>query len=159
TTKKLLSYYNDYFGVKYPLPKLDQIALPGGFGGAMENLGGKVYNEFVLLFDPNSSSQDTNETIFDYVGHAMAHFLFGDLVTMGWWDNRWLNEGFASWMGNKATDHFNPEWHVWERANGGKNYALRLDARKTTHPIRLPVTRPSEMMNTFDEITYSKGEV
>jgi aminopeptidase N len=87
----------------------------------------------------------------------MAHLWFGDLVTMAWWDNTWLNEGFASWMALKVTDHFNPSWNVWERENESKNYAMESDARKTTHPIQLAVTRASEALNTFDEISYEKG--
>jgi aminopeptidase N len=157
-TKKLLAYYNDYFGVKFPLPKLDSIALPGGFGGAMENWGGITYNEAVLLFDPQNSSQRTKELIFNVVAHEMAHQWFGDLVTTAWWDNLWLNEGFASWMAAKASDHFNPDWNVWVRENGSKNGAMSSDARKTTHPIRQTVTNPAEANRVFDEITYAKGQ-
>jgi aminopeptidase N len=157
-TKKLLPYYNEYFGMKYPLPKLDQIAIPGGFGGAMENWGGITYNESILLFDPNTSSQDTKETIFAVLSHEIAHQWFGNIVTMAWWDNLWLNEGFASWMGTKATDHFNPEWNIWLRANAAKNFVMRSDARKTTHPIQQPVNNPTDAARIFDEITYLKGE-
>lgn len=157
-TKRLLPYYNEYFGTKFPLPKLDQIAIPGGFGGAMENWGGIIYNESLLLFDPNTSSQDTKEGIFSVMSHEIAHQWFGNIVTMAWWDNLWLNEGFASWMANKATDHFNPEWNVWLRANASKNYVMRSDARKTTHPIQEPVTNPTDAARVFDEITYSKGQ-
>ena len=109
---EILKYYNDYFGVPYPLPKLDQIAIPGGFGGAMENWGGITYYEAVLLFDPKNSSAETKQDIYEVIAHEMAHMWFGDLVTMAWWDNLWLNEGFASWMGSKCTAHFNPDWEV-----------------------------------------------
>jgi aminopeptidase N len=112
-TAEILKYYNDYFGVPYPLPKLDQIAIPGGFGGAMENWGGITYYESRLLFDPKSSSSETKQNIYEVLAHEMAHMWFGDLVTMAWWDNLWLNEGFASWMGSKCTAHFNPQWEVW----------------------------------------------
>src|SRR5205809_1546499 len=93
-TAQILQYYNDYFGVPYPLPKLDQIALPGGFGGAMENWGGITYYESALLFDPRNSSARTKQNIYEVIAHEMAHQWFGDLVTMAWWDNLWLNEGF-----------------------------------------------------------------
>lgn len=155
--QKLLPYYDDYFGVKYPLPKLDMIALPGGFSGAMENWGGITYNESILLFDPKTSSQGTKEAIFNVVAHEVAHQWFGDLVTMAWWDNLWLNEGFATWMAFKATDQFNPDWNVWLRANASKNEAMASDARKTTHPVQQPVKDPSEAAAAFDEITYEKG--
>src|SRR4029077_172390 len=117
STAKILEYYNDYFGTPYPLPKLDQIALPGGFGGAMENWGGITYYESVLLFDPAKSSDNTKQNIFEVIAHEVAHMWFGDLVTMAWWDNLWLNEGFASWMGTKCSAHFNPQWEVWLRRN------------------------------------------
>src|SRR6266478_555005 len=91
-TAQILQYYNDYFGVPYPLPKLDQIALPGGFGGAMENWGGITYYESALLFDPKNSSAETKQNIYEVLAHEMAHQWFGDLVTMAWWDNLWLNE-------------------------------------------------------------------
>ena len=97
----------------YPLPKLDEIAVPGGFGGAMENWGGITYYESALLFDPANSSVETKQGIYQVIAHEIAHQWFGDLVTMAWWDNLWLNEGFASWMGSKCTAKFNPDWEVW----------------------------------------------
>ncbi len=157
-TKQIVRFYNEYFGVKYPLPKLDQIALPGGFGGAMENWGGIVYNERVLLFDPATSSQATKEGIFGTVAHEIAHQWFGDLVTMAWWDNLWLNEGFASWMGTKCTDHFNPDWQIWLRAHASKEGVMETDARRTTHAIQQPVLSESGATDAFDNITYSKGQ-
>ena len=115
SSQQILTYYNDYFGVPYPLPKLDHIAIPGGFGGAMENWGGITYYESRLLFDPGNSSAETKQNIYEVIAHETAHMWFGDLVTMAWWDNLWLNEGFASWMGTKCTAKFNPEWEVWLR--------------------------------------------
>jgi aminopeptidase N len=155
---KLLDYYNDYFGVKYPLPKLDLIAVPGGFGGAMENWGGITFFESRLLFDPSSNAETAQRGIFSILAHEMAHQWFGDLVTMGWWDNIWLNEGFASWMQVKAAEHFYPQWQSWLNSNGQKQFAMALDARRTSHPIQQPVADQSEAMTTFDGITYSKGQ-
>jgi aminopeptidase N len=157
-TKKILPYYNEYFGVQYPLPKLDQIALPSGFGGAMENWGGITYNEDLLLFDPHASSDLAKQRIFEVMAHEIAHQWFGDLVTMAWWDNIWLNEGFASWMQKKATDHFNPDWKVWVHANNEKQRAMAFDARKTSHPIQQPINDEAQANSAFDEITYQKGQ-
>src|SRR5256886_1441319 len=168
SSAKILQYYNDYFGVPYPLPKLDQIAVPGGFGGAMENWGGITYFESVLLFDPEKSSDNTKHDIFAVIAHEMAHMWFGDLVTMAWWDNLWLNEGFASWMGTKCTAHFNPQWEVWLRKNVPRDPARRVgiakeqamegDARSTTHPVQQPITTEAETNSAFDDITYKKGQ-
>jgi aminopeptidase N len=165
---KLLEYYNDYFGVAYPLPKLDQIALPGGFGGAMENWGGITYYESSLLFDPEKSSDDTKQDIFAVIAHEMAHMWFGDLVTMAWWDNLWLNEGFASWMGTKSTARFNPQWEVWLRDNKPRNptrrfgiakeQAMESDARSTSHPIQQAIANEAEADSAFDDISYQKGQ-
>ena len=167
-TAQILKYYNDYFGVPYPLPKLDQIAMPGGFGGAMENWGGITYYESSLLFDPKNSSTDTKQNIYEVLAHEMAHQWFGDLVTMAWWDNLWLNEGFASWMGSKCTAHFNSQWEVWLRTDQprdptrrigiAKEAAMEGDARSTTHPIQQPVRTEAEADSVFDDITYKKGE-
>src|SRR5881392_2593280 len=168
TTAQILQYYNDYFGVPYPLPKLDQIALPGGFGGAMENWGGITYYESALLFDPKNSSSETKQNIYEVLAHEMAHQWFGDLVTMAWWGNLWLNEGFASWMGSKCTAHFNPQWEVWLRRNLprdptrrvgiAKEAAMEGDARSTTHPIQQSIATEAEANSAFDDITYKKGQ-
>jgi aminopeptidase N len=155
---KLLSWYNDYFGVKYPLPKLDLIAVPGGFGGAMENWGGITFFESRLLFDPSTNPDIARRAIFSMLAHEMAHQWFGDLVTMGWWDNLWLNEGFASWMQEKAASHFYPQWKTWLNGYGQKQYAMAIDARRTSHPIQQPVADQSEAMTAFDGITYNKGQ-
>jgi len=157
-TKQILRFYNDYFGVRYPLPKLDQFCFPGFPAGGMENWGAIFYTDRTLLYDPERSPESVREHIFATVAHELAHQWFGDLVTMGWWDNLWLNEGFASWMGTKATDHFHPEWKVWLSAADSKERAMNLDARATTHPIQRPVHDEHEASESFDEITYSKGQ-
>ncbi|WP_407156404.1 M1 family metallopeptidase [Bradyrhizobium sp. STM 3557] len=155
---KLLGYYNDYFGAAFPLPKLDLIAVPGGYGGAMENWGGITFFESRLLFDPATDSDAHRRDIFSVIAHEMAHQWFGDLVTMGWWDNLWLNEGFASWMQEKAAEHFHPQWRSWLNGYGQKQVAMALDARRTSHPIQQTVADESEAMLAFDGITYSKGQ-
>jgi aminopeptidase N len=167
SSQEILTYFNDYFGVPYPLPKLDHIAVPGGFGGAMENWGGITYYESRLLFDPASSSAETKQGIYEVIAHETAHMWFGDLVTMAWWDNLWLNEGFASWMGTKCTAKFNPDWEVWlsknsprdptRRSGIGKEAAMEGDARSTTHPIQQPIANEAEASSAFDDITYRKG--
>jgi aminopeptidase N len=168
STAKILRYYNEYFGVPYPLPKLDQLAIPGGFGGAMENWGGITYYETALLFDPKNSSVATRQRVFEVIAHEVAHQWFGDLVTMAWWDNLWLNEGFASWMGTKCTAHFNPQWEVWleknlprdpsRRVGIPKEQAMEGDARATTHPIQQKIANEAEANQAFDDITYKKGQ-
>jgi aminopeptidase N len=154
----LLRYFNDYFGVPYALPKLDLIAVPGGYGGAMENWGGITFYESRLLFDPATSPGGARRSIFAILAHEMAHQWFGDLVTMAWWDDLWLNEGLASWMEAKAGDALNPDWQVWLNNSGAKQWAMGQDARRTTRPIQVPIKDESEAMAIFDGITYSKGQ-
>ena len=153
----LLRYFNDYFALPYPLPKLDQIAIAGGFSGGMENWGAIVYNESVLLVDPATASEATHQRVHALIAHEMAHQWLGNLVTMAWWDNLWLNEAFAEWMAVKANAQAFPEAHLWLRAKRAAENAMELDARSTTHPIQQPVTRDSEAESAFDTITYNKG--
>ena len=159
-TQRILTYYHEYFGVRYPLPKLDQVAVPNAFSsfGAMENWGCITYIDTAILFDPATSSQARREAVFGTIAHEMAHQWFGDLVTMAWWDNLWLNEGFASWMGTKVTDALNPDWKIWLRANTQKNNSMGLDARRTTHPIQRPILNESQAEDAFDAISYQKGQ-
>jgi aminopeptidase N len=157
--QNVLPYYNTYFGVAYPLPKLDLIAIPGNYeAGAMENWGAITFIDNAMLFDPATSSPSTKEEIHLVVAHEMAHQWSGDLVTMGWWDNIWLNEGFATWMEEKATDHFNPAWEIWPRQHEVHEQAMGQDALPTTHPIQQPIRDESEANSAFDQISYQKGE-
>ncbi len=158
STKKLLEYYNDYFGITYPLPKLDQIALPVNFGGAMENWGAITYNENLLLFDPANSSSATQEQAFTVVAHEVAHQWVGDLVTIAWWDNLWLSESFATWMERKAEEHLYPEWRGWLRASEDRERAMLQDAQENTHPIQHSINGEDEALDAFDDITYWKGQ-
>ena len=155
----LLGYYNDYFGTQYPLPKLDLVGAPGRsqvFAG-MENWGAIRFTEDVLLLDENSTEAD-KQGVVTMVAHEMAHQWFGNLVTMAWWDDLWLNEGFASWMENKATDHFHPEWKIWLQTAANRDWAMKTDARSGTHPVVTPIRDVLEAATAFDEITYQKGE-
>ena len=160
STKRILAYYNQYFGIRYPLPKLDLVAVPNAFAtfGAMENWGCITYIDTALLYDPVTGSPAGRQRVFEVIAHEMAHQWFGDLVTMAWWDNLWLNEGFASWMGTKCSDALNPDWQLWVRASEVKEDALGLDARQTTHPIQRPIANESQANDAFDTISYRKGQ-
>jgi len=156
--KQILADYNSYFGIKYPLPKLDSIAVPGGFQGGMENWGAITYVDQALLLTP-SSTMGAHQTVYSIQAHEMAHQWFGDLVTMGWWDELWLNESFASWRAAKETDIRRPDWHWWENQDGSKENAMSADANLTSHPILQHVTDEQEASSAFDpSITYDKGQ-
>ncbi len=158
TAIRLLEYYNDYFGIPYPLEKLDHFAIPDFAAGAMENWGAITYREVALLFDPENSAAPTRQRIVEIIAHEMAHMWFGDLVTMEWWDDLWLNESFASWMGNKATDALFPEWSMWTQfLYQDVGEGLRIDALRNSHPIEANVKDPGEIREIFDAISYNKG--
>jgi aminopeptidase N len=158
SAQDILADYNDYFAYPYPLPKLDSIAVPGGFSGAMENWGAITYTDQALLVSPSSAMQD-RQTVFSVQAHEMAHQWFGDLVTMGWWDDTWLNESFASWLAAKETAARNPKWRWWEQEDESKESAMAADARATSHAIEQHVTDELQAAESFDsDITYSKGE-
>jgi len=156
----LLEWFNDYFDAPYPLPKLDHIAAPGQsqFFSAMENWGAIFYFEYAMLDDPAISTQADRQNIYTTVAHEMAHQWFGDLVTMSWWDDLWLNEGFASWMEGRATEHFHPEWNSHLGAISGREYAMGLDSLATTHPVVQHVETVDQASQAFDAITYQKGQ-
>jgi aminopeptidase N len=156
----ILKEYNDYFGVRYPLPKLDNIAGPGRsqFFGAMENWGAIFTFEYYLLDDPRISTQADRQGIFSVAAHEMAHQWFGDLVTMRWWDDLWLNEGFASWMEGRTTARLHPEWNTRLYAVGVREGAMRRDSIAATHPVVQHIETVEQANQAFDEITYSKGE-
>lgn len=156
--EQLLPYYDDYFGTPYPLPKLDLVAIPGGASGfsAMENWGAILYFEKAVLVDDRVSSAADRQNAYTTIGHEMAHQWFGDLVTMAWWDDIWLNEGFASWMESKATAHFHPEWSTQLQDMDSRDGAMNLDARAATHPVVQPVADARD--TAFDTISYQKGQ-
>src|SRR5690349_17014875 len=125
----------------------------------MENWGGITYFETGLLFDPKNSSAETKQDIYEVVAHEMAHQWFGDLVTMAWWDDLWLNEGFASWMENKASTDLNPNWNGAATAvSSDRETALAADATAATHPIIRPIKTVDQIGEAFDGITYQKGQ-
>jgi len=160
SSKDILREYNDYFGVRYPLPKLDNIAGAGRsqFFGAMENWGAIFTFEYALLFDPASSTQHDRQEIFATAAHEMAHQWFGDLVTMRWWDDLWLNEGFASWMESRMTARLHPEWNTRLGTVGSRDGAMQRDSVATTHPVVQHIETVEQANQAFDEITYQKGE-
>ena len=157
---QILPYYNDYFGKPYPLPKLDNVAGPGQsqFFGAMENWGAIFTFERSLLLDPAITSEARKHSIFGTEAHEMAHMWFGDLVTMAWWDDLWLNEGFASWMANKTTQHFHPDWGGDVDQVADREQAMSLDSFVTTHPVVQHVRTVEQANQAFDDITYEKGQ-
>ncbi len=153
----VLHYYDTYFGIKYPMPKLDMIALPDFEAGAMENFGAITYRETDLLIDEKTASENDKKNVAQVVAHEMAHQWFGDMVTMQWWNNLWLNEGFATWMENKPVAAWKPEWKIPEDVAENLNSTLNLDAQKVTRTIRAEANTPDEINEMFDGITYGKA--
>ncbi|WP_263358913.1 M1 family metallopeptidase [Acidicapsa ligni] len=156
-TEYVLHYYDTYFGIKYPMPKLDMIALPDFEAGAMENFGAITYRETDLLLDSDHASVSAQKNVGMVVAHEMAHQWFGDMVTMQWWDNIWLNEGFASWMENKPLEAWKPEWHISQGVVRGNQGTLDLDAQRITRTIRAKADTPDEINEMFDGISYGKA--
>lgn len=155
---RTLSFFQDYFEVAYPLPKMDLIAIPDFAAGAMENWGAATFREILVLVDPQESSAATRERVATVVAHELAHQWFGDLVTMEWWSQLWLNESFASWISYLAVDHLFPEWQVWKQFVFDEYArAMTLDGLESSHPIEVEVNHSREISEIFDAISYSKG--
>mmetsp|Transcript_22129 Transcript_22129/g.33663 ORF Transcript_22129/g.33663 Transcript_22129/m.33663 type:complete len:891 (+) Transcript_22129:120-2792(+) len=155
---KSLDAYDDFFGIPYPLPKLDMVAIPEFSAGAMENWGLVTYRMVDLLIDPLKASNSQRQRVCTVVTHELAHQWFGNLVTMQWWDDLWLNEGFASWAENWAADQIYPEWTMWDQfTTGHLSYAMKLDSLKSSHPIQVPIRHAEEVEEVFDGISYCKG--
>jgi aminopeptidase N/puromycin-sensitive aminopeptidase len=152
-----LHYYDTYFGIKYPMPKLDLIGIPDFEAGAMENFGCITYRETELLVDAKDGSIGEKKRVAVVVAHEMAHQWFGDMVTMQWWDNLWLNEGFATWMESKAAGEWHPEWHYPQDDADSLNDTLNYDAVRTTRPIRATADTPAQIAEMFDGIAYGKA--
>lgn len=155
---KFLDFYSEYFDIDYPLEKCDMIALPDFASGAMENWGCITYREQALLVDPENTSLGTKQYVAMVVAHELTHQWFGNLVTMQWWTDLWLNEGFASWFEYLAVDHIFPKWKMWTQfIVDEQQQALKLDALEHTHPVEVPIQNPDEIRTIFDAISYSKG--
>ncbi len=158
TARRVLEFYNEYFAIDYPLPKLDMVAIPDFAAGAMENWGLVTYRENTLLIDPENSASYAYQRVANVVAHELAHQWFGNLVTMQWWTHLWLNEGFATWMANFALDRLFPEWDIWTQfVSDDYASALGLDGLRSSHPIEVEVHHPNEINQIFDAISYSKG--
>lgn len=157
TAEQVLPFYEHYFGVKYQFHKLDLIAAPDFEAGAMENAAAITFREADLLLDSRFASVAARQRVAYVVAHEMAHQWFGDLVTMDWWNDIWLNEGFATWMGKKAVDALHPEWHTDIQDALSTYSALALDSMENTRAIRAPhAETPAEINQLFDGITYEK---
>jgi aminopeptidase N len=154
---EILKFYDQYYGIPYPFGKLDIVGLPDFEAGAMENTGAIFYRESLLFIDDKNSSVESHHAVFEVLAHEMAHQWFGDLVTMKWWDNIWLNEGFATWMAFKPSQALHPEWNGTLDAVQATDRALTLDALVNTHPIRVKAETPDEINELFDPISYEKA--
>jgi len=159
SSREVINDYERWFDKPFPLPKLDNVAAPGQsqFFGAMENWGAIFTFEHALLVDPALATPNDRQGIFEIAAHEIAHQWFGDLVTMVWWDDLWLNEGFASWMAGRATERLHPEWETAAFAVRSREGAMAIDALATTHPIVQHLSSARDVDEAFDSITYEKG--
>ncbi|HET7185064.1 MAG TPA: M1 family metallopeptidase [Terriglobales bacterium] len=154
SAEQILKFYDQYYGIKYPFQKLDIVALPDFAPGAMENTADITYREELLLLDERTSGVNEHKAVTGVLAHEMAHQWFGDLVTMQWWDDIWLNEGFATWMTDKPLAAWKPEWNVWPQQG-----PLSIDALKSTraiHAAASEVNTPAQIATLFDGIAYQK---
>jgi aminopeptidase N len=155
---KIIDFFSDIFGIDYPLPKSDLLAVHEFTHGAMENWGLVTYRTTQVLYDEKTSDARFKNAVAYVVAHELAHQWFGNLVTMDWWDELWLNEGFATWVGWYAVDHLHPDWQVWAQfVNEGMEAAFRLDGIRASHPIHVPVRDALDVNQIFDSISYLKG--
>jgi puromycin-sensitive aminopeptidase len=155
--RETLARLEAYFALPYPYEKLDLVAVPDFEAGAMENAGAVFFRETLLLVDPDTATLSEKKRAAEVICHELAHMWYGDLVTMAWWDDLWLNEAFATWMAFHVVDAWKPEWKMWNDFQHHRAAALGLDALAETHPIYVKVRTPSEATQNFDLITYEKG--
>ncbi len=146
-----------YFNIPYPYEKLDLVAVPDFEAGAMENAGAVFFRETLLLVDPHTITVAEQKRVAEVIAHELAHMWFGNLVTMKWWDDLWLNEAFATWMAFKIIDDWKPEWRMWNNFEPHRSAALGMDALANTHPIYGEVASATQATENFDAITYEKG--
>lgn len=155
---KVLDFFENYFGIAYPLNKLDLVALPDFASAAMENWGLITFRETALLMDKRHTAFQNMQWIALVIAHEIAHQWFGNLVTMEWWDDLWLNEGFANYIEYLAIDAIFPQWNIWQDfTHGDMGAAFKLDALKSSHPIQVPILDAHDIDEIFDDITYRKG--
>ena len=157
TAKWTLHYYDEYFGIKYPMGKLDMVAIPDFEAGAMENFGCITYRETDMLVDEKHGTVTAKKEVASTIAHEMAHQWFGDMVTPVWWDDLWLNEGFATWMESKAAAQWHPEWKYDQDVAAELDETLNLDSQATTRAIRTKAETPAEINELFDGIAYGKA--
>ncbi|XP_070545825.1 aminopeptidase N-like isoform X2 [Ptychodera flava] len=157
-TYKIINHFEDYFDILYPLPKQDQAAVPDFAAGAMENWGLILYRETAMLYDPDVSSATNKQRVAVVISHELAHQWFGNLMSPAWWDDLWLNEGFASYVEYLGVDHAEPDWRMKDQfVNEDLHNVFELDGLGSSHPILVPVNRPEEINEIFDAISYGKG--
>jgi puromycin-sensitive aminopeptidase len=157
TARETLSRLERYFDLPYPYEKLDLVAVPDFEAGAMENAGAVFFRETLLLVDPETATLQEKKRAAEVICHELAHMWYGNLVTMAWWDDLWLNEAFATWMAFHVVDAWKPEWKMWNDFQHHRSAALGLDALEHTHPIYTKVRTPADATENFDLITYEKG--
>lgn len=155
--RESLARLERYFSLPYPYEKLDLVAVPDFEFGAMENAGAVFFRETLLLLDPTTATHTEKKRAAEVIAHELAHMWYGDLVTMAWWDDLWLNEAFATWMAFSIVHDWKPEWRMWHDFQHGRAAALELDGLRHTHPVYCPVRTAAEANENFDLITYEKG--
>jgi puromycin-sensitive aminopeptidase len=155
--RECLARLEQWFALPYPYAKLDLVAVPDFEAGAMENAGAVFFRENLLLLDPRTATLAEKKRAAEVICHELAHMWYGDLVTMAWWDDLWLNESFATWMAFHVVDDWRPQWKMWQDFQHHRAAALRLDALESTHPIHAEVRTPNDATENFDLITYEKG--
>ena len=157
SAEHVLSYYDKYFSIKYPYGKLDLIGIPDFSAGAMENTGCITFREVILLIDEQHGSVGLKKEIASVIAHEMAHQWFGDLVTMKWWDDIWLNEGFATWMSSKPIEAWKPEWNFNLDDVSDAGRTMNIDSLANTRPIHQAAETPAQIQELFDGIAYGKA--